>query len=102
MQIEIKLQPWDNLKHDTRGCQGNPPGGCLGIFRNKMERKHYNEQWIVGIFWEGLDNQSVLGGKKNHSSITWLLNKKGTKVSSLPNQAEFMMNKKFNIMLTYY
>lgn len=59
MQIEIILQPWDILKHDTRGCQGNPPGGCLGIFCNKMERKHYNEQMGAGIFWAELYNQSV-------------------------------------------
>lgn len=39
-----------------------------------MERKHYNEQWGVGIFWAGLDNQSVL--KKIHSSMKWLPNKK--------------------------
>lgn len=44
MQMEIKLQPWDILKHDTGGCQGNPPGGCLGISWNKMGRKHYSEQ----------------------------------------------------------
>lgn len=91
MQIEIKLQPWDILKHDTRGCQGNPPGGCLGIFRNKMERKHYNEQWGVGIFWAGLDNQSVL--KKNSQLHEMASKQKGTKHLSLPNHEGFMIHK---------